>query len=584
VANDKQDLLIRVRTAGAQLSSREVRGLRKELRETERGARRTHGAFRMLTGGIGNFALIAGSGGAALGVAGFAGGARIAISAASDLHEEITKTRVVFRGVEADALNWSKQMDVAFGQSQQQALAAVTNFGGFFKVAGKGRAEALNLSKSMVELGGDLASFNNSSPEEALDALRSGLSGEAEPLRRFRVFLSDARIQALALSRGIDTSANPLTENQKIMLRYNLILRDTKDAQGDFARTSGGLANQQRILRAEITNLEAEIGTALLPTALKVTSALAGFVKGIRSGTGAGGKFADIAEGVGGTLKGMWKWGTKNGAMLAELTGVVIAGAAAWRAYMVIKRVLVLMEAARVLFIAWRAGVLSMTAAQLGLNSALLANPVGIVIIAIAALVAALVVAYNKVGWFHDGVDAAFGAVKTAVGGTVDFIKRIWPTIWSVVKWSPMIAPLRIALGAVRAIFKDGFRGLVNFFISQINSVIAIGNRAIHGINAVRPFGDIPDIPGIGLLDDRRPKADPFAGAEPLLKRPPALARGGARSGAARRPLSVPSPFPQFAHASGGTIVVESHSHTYLDGKKLTESVERHVARRRAQR
>ena len=118
------------------------------------------------------------------------------------------------------------------------------------------------MSKGMVNLAGDMASFNNATPEETLDALRSGISGETEPLRRFGVLLSQARIEAGGDEHGARRRARNRSTTQAQRARDASAdhLKDTKDAQGDFARTSDSLANQQRILAAQYENVTAAIG------------------------------------------------------------------------------------------------------------------------------------------------------------------------------------------------------------------------------------------------------------------------------------------------------------------------------------
>jgi hypothetical protein len=126
------------------------------------------------------------------------------------------------------------------------------------------------MSKSLVMLASDLASFNNTSVDDALIALRSGLSGETEPLKRFGVALQDARLQEEALRLGlITTTSGVLPPAAKAQAAYNLIVHDTALAQGDMARTSEGLANQTRFLQADVTNFKATLGEALVPVMLQ---------------------------------------------------------------------------------------------------------------------------------------------------------------------------------------------------------------------------------------------------------------------------------------------------------------------------
>lgn len=198
------------------------------------------------------------------------------IGGASDLSESMSKVNVVF-GTGAPAIEaWSKSAATSMGMSKGAALEAVGTFGAFLTAMGQTPGEAQKLSMSMVQLASDMASFNNASPEEVLLALRSGLSGEAEPLKRFGVALSDTAVKAKAMELGLMGVGNELTEQEKIQARYAIIMEQTATAQGDFARTSGGHANQMRILKASLSDISTEFGAMLLPVVVKVGQAFVG--------------------------------------------------------------------------------------------------------------------------------------------------------------------------------------------------------------------------------------------------------------------------------------------------------------------
>ncbi|MEZ5231022.1 MAG: hypothetical protein R2710_31390, partial [Acidimicrobiales bacterium] len=188
------------------------------------------------------------------------------IGAASDLHESVSKAKVVFGDASGPVRKFAEDAAESLGQSQQQALEAAATFGNLFVSMGIGQQKSAEMSTSLVTLASDLASFNNASPEEALEALRSGLVGETEPLRRFGVNLNDATLRQKALELGlISTTKDALDPATKAQAAYALILEQTKTAQGDFARTSDGAANKQRILTAKFDDFKAKIGQALLP-------------------------------------------------------------------------------------------------------------------------------------------------------------------------------------------------------------------------------------------------------------------------------------------------------------------------------
>lgn len=200
--------------------------------------------------------------------------AEASIEAASDLNETVGKSEVVF-GDSAEAINeWASTAAEALGQSRNQAQAAAATYGNLFVSMGIGQKKAADMSMAMVDLASDLASFNNASPEDVLEALRAGLVGETEPLKRFGVNLNDATLKQEALSLGLSDGKTTLDASTKAQAAYSLILKQTGTAQGDFARTSTGLANQQRILAATTDDLKARVGQALLPAYNAATAAL----------------------------------------------------------------------------------------------------------------------------------------------------------------------------------------------------------------------------------------------------------------------------------------------------------------------
>jgi hypothetical protein len=185
--------------------------------------------------------------------------------AASDQGEALNKVDVVFENSAQVVEDYAERAATAAGISKTAALDAAGGFGTMLKTAGLASDEAATMSVSLVQLAGDLASFNNIDPSEALEKLRSGLAGEAEPLRTVGVLLSEARVKANAYATGIAKNGAELTEAQKVQARFNLILEDTTLSQGDFARTADGAANSQRTLNAEWEDAKARMGQAVLP-------------------------------------------------------------------------------------------------------------------------------------------------------------------------------------------------------------------------------------------------------------------------------------------------------------------------------
>jgi hypothetical protein len=196
------------------------------------------------------------------------------IKAASDLGETISKVGVLFGESSKEIEKFANGAAQSLGQTKQQALDAAANFAIFGKSAGLSGQALVSFSTDFVSLAGDLASFNNVSQDDAINAIGSALRGEAEPLRRFGVLLDDATLKNAALELGlISTTKNALTPQQKVLAAQKVIYEQTSAAQGDFARTSDGLANQTKILTAELENTKLIIGEALLPLVLELATA-----------------------------------------------------------------------------------------------------------------------------------------------------------------------------------------------------------------------------------------------------------------------------------------------------------------------
>ncbi|WP_461159258.1 phage tail tape measure protein [Sphingobium sp. TomMM35A] len=177
-------------------------------------------------------------------------------------------------GKMAESMNkWAEQTGDAMGRSTQEMQKAANTFGIFFNTADPSKAAAM--SQEFAKLAQDLGSFYNTDTETAIEKLRSGLSGESEPLRDFGVFLTEATVQAKAMEMGLTGVGNELTEQEKILARYQLILEATKNAQGDVARTSDGTANQMRAAQAAFEELQVTVGTKLLPVLTPLITKLA---------------------------------------------------------------------------------------------------------------------------------------------------------------------------------------------------------------------------------------------------------------------------------------------------------------------
>jgi hypothetical protein len=207
--------------------------------------------------------------GAGLAIREVAGGIGAAVKASSDLSEQVSKSRTVFGAASANVEAAAQKMGDAFGYPKAQFIEGASSIGLIAKASGLGQKGAADMGSAFAVLAADASSFYNVPIEEALGAIRSGLVGEAEPMRRFGVLLNEAAVAAEAAKLGFEAANGKLTEGAKVQARASLITKGLADAQGDLARTAEGVANMVRTSEGRWTNAMADIGAAIEPVSKK---------------------------------------------------------------------------------------------------------------------------------------------------------------------------------------------------------------------------------------------------------------------------------------------------------------------------
>ena len=202
--------------------------------------------------------------GVAFGVAAIVKFGKAAIKVASDLVEVQNVVSVTFKEATDQINEFAKTAARGYGLSELAAKRYTGTMGAMLKSMGFGTQAAANMSIEMAKLAGDMASFYNLTTDEAFAKIRSGISGETEPLKQLGVNLSVANLEQYALTQGIKTGYNALTEQNKALLRYNYLLDVTADAQGDFARTSNTWANQIKVVGLQFETLKTTLGGAFI--------------------------------------------------------------------------------------------------------------------------------------------------------------------------------------------------------------------------------------------------------------------------------------------------------------------------------
>jgi hypothetical protein len=298
------------------------------------------------------------------------------IKQASDLGESLNAVNVVFEESAAGIAKIGEAASKNLGLSQTEFNAAAVQFSSFAeKIAGDG-GDVVGTIDELTTRGADFASVMNLEVSEALQVFQSGLAGETEPLKKFGIDLSAASVEAFALESGIIAAGESMTESQKVQARYGALMEQTAKTSGDFSNTSDSLANQQRILNAEFANVQASIGVALIP----VLEKLQGIV--IDKVLPAFEDFGDWLESPAGTaaVEGLTNVITGLVEFTIDLVGAIGTAlpilAALGTAFIILQGKVILAHTAIGLA----------TIAQIGLNAAMAANPIGLIITALAAL------------------------------------------------------------------------------------------------------------------------------------------------------------------------------------------------------
>lgn len=237
--------------------------------QVDDAATRAAGGMDRLTGSVdrtrAGFGRLAATAVAFVGIREIARFVNASIQAFSNLEESTSKANVVFGDFADTVFEFTANAPTQLGSTRAAAIEMAASFGNLFLSVGLGKDAAADMSTVLVQLGTDLASFNNLTVDESLEKIRSGLVGQSEPLRSVGVLLSEAAVAAKGLELRLGGATGKLSEAEKVQARYAIILEQTVTAQGDFARTADGIANSGRTAAAVFGELQTRIGEGLAP-------------------------------------------------------------------------------------------------------------------------------------------------------------------------------------------------------------------------------------------------------------------------------------------------------------------------------
>ncbi|ALY09743.1 tape measure protein [Arthrobacter phage Moloch] len=352
------------------------------------------------------------------------------------------KTVNEFAATAADKLGLS-------GSAYQQMASVI---GSQLKNMGVPMDQVAGSTNDLIAKGADLAAMFGGTTSDAVDALSSLLRGERDPIEKYGVSINDAAIQAKKAELGLAGLSGEADKNATLTATMALLQKQTADATGQFAREADSAAGAQERANAKIQDAGAKLGSVFLP-AMAAAATAAG---------------------------GMATWASENSTVLLVLAGIIggVAGA-----------ILLINGALK----AWRAATAAVAAVQVVLNAVMSANPIGLVVLAIAALVAGLVWAYNNVGWFKDFVDQAFAAIGAVVAAVAQWFQDAWNNAVTFVQayieaWSIIInavfTGIQTAVGAVAQFFTDAWNNAVTFVQAYISAWGIIINAVFTGVQS----------------------------------------------------------------------------------------------------
>lgn len=201
------------------------------------------------------------------------------IEAASNLQEVANVVDVTF-GRNADKVNkWAKNNAASFGLSETAAKRYIGTYGAMAKQFDMTSEQVANMAVELTKLTGDVASFYNLDDKAAATKLKAIFTGETEGLKELGVVMTETQLNAYAMAQGWGKTTKEMSEQEKVVLRYQYTMEKLGHAQGDFMRTSDGYANSTRTLKLELENLKVEIGQQLIPVAAQGIQAISGVIQ-----------------------------------------------------------------------------------------------------------------------------------------------------------------------------------------------------------------------------------------------------------------------------------------------------------------
>lgn len=423
--------------------------------------------------------------------------ARDSVALSRRIEELDTKSRTVFEGQLGSVQRWAEQNRKAFGTSSREVVALATNMADLLKPMGFTAAEAAKMSTKMLDLAGALAKWSGGqkTAAEVSDILTKAMLGERDELKSLGISISEADVQARLAAKGQEKLTGAAQQQAVAIATQELILEKSTDAQKAWANGGRKAAQEQNSLASTVQTLREKLATILGPAIARATELLSQFAG----------------------------WAERNKGVVMALGGTLVGLAAA---------VFIVNGAMKV----WAAVSAVATAAQWALNVAMKANPIGIVITIIMALIGVIILAWKRSETFRKIVTAVWNGIKSAISAVVNwltstawpFIKRVWDAIvrgvtnvknrvvaafnavrsgigtavdWVASKWAWLRDKISGAVSGIKGFLSGMWNGLTSGLKAAVNWAIDKINGLIGAINNVTGAVGIPAIPRIPRLE-----------------------------------------------------------------------------------
>ncbi len=308
-----------------------------EVNKASKGFSKSIGSASSALGGLGSVASkVGGILGAAFSVAKIVSFSKACIDLGSDLAEVQNVVDVVYGNMSADVNSFAQSAIKSYGMSETVAKNYMGTLGAMSKAFGFTTQEAYGQAEALTALAGDMASFYNKSTDETFTALKAVYSGETEVLKQYGVVMNETALNEFALSQGINKTVKEMSEQEKVSLRLAFVQDRLSAASGDFQRTSGGWANQVRVLALQFDSFKASIGQGLINVLTPVVQWLNMIMEAANKAAQAFSNFTASIMGVSNAASGMGGIAAETAAAAEgadDLTsGIESAGGAAKKA------------------------------------------------------------------------------------------------------------------------------------------------------------------------------------------------------------------------------------------------------------